>query len=167
MTIDQISNILRSELYNNGYEYGFSADGKRYLPDTSRGFDSEYYKLSCTIYTVQEPKATMEERLGTCIDAVVLMKHMLDELNVKSRIWLLHNKDKNKAHTILTFEAEDKIVYLELTPQFSKPWYGKPITFASEQEFIETYKNEWGDIYVVTDSVVIGEQPHFLLDKLN
>ena len=129
MNINEICVILKSELYNNGYEYGFSADGKRYLPDTSRGFDSEYYKLSCTIYTVQEPKDTMEERLGTCIDAVVLMKHMLDELNVKSRIWLLHNKDKNKAHTILTFEAEDKIVYLELTPQFSKPRIS-PASFA-------------------------------------
>ncbi len=167
MNINEICDILRAELYNNGYEYGFTAHGKRYKPDVSCGFDSEYYRLSCTIYTVQEPKTTMEEKLGTCIDAVVLMKHMLDKLNVESKIWLLHNKDKNKAHTILTFEAENKIVYLELTPQFSKPWYGNPILFSSEQELIASYKNEWGDIYDVTDSVVIGEQPYFLLNKFN
>lgn len=33
MTISEICDILRKELYNNGYEYGFVLDGKKYKPN--------------------------------------------------------------------------------------------------------------------------------------
>ena len=45
MTISEICNILRKELLNNEYEYGFYLNGKRYIPDVSLGFDEEYILL--------------------------------------------------------------------------------------------------------------------------
>ena len=131
------------------------------------GFDKEYYHLSNTIYRVQEPQVTLREKIGTCIDAVVVMKSILDMLNVSCKIWLLYNKKKNKMHTILTFSAEDKIVYLELTPRSSPKRYGQEIIYSNEQELLQEYKNNGYDISDVTDLVIIGKQPLFLLDRIN
>ena len=95
MTIIEICDMLKKELLNNGYEYGFVADGKKYKPDMSNGFDSEYYQQSLTIYRVQEPLVTMKEKIGTCVDAVLVMKRILDIHGIFSKIWLLYNKEKN------------------------------------------------------------------------
>ncbi len=132
----------------------------------NNGFDNEYYRLSTTIYIVQEPTVTLKEKIGTCVDAVLVMKSILDKLNVPSKIWLLYNTSKNKIHTILTFESEGKIVYLELTPKSSKSWYGQEIVYSSEQEFLHEYKNNGYDISDVKNLIIVGEQPHFLLNKL-
>ena len=166
MTIKEICNILKSNLYNNGFEYGFIVDGRKYKPNMKNGFDNDYYHLSITIYTVQDPSITLKEKIGTCVDAVLAMKSILDSLNVSSKIWLLYNKKKNKVHTILTFEAENKIIYLELTPQSSKTWYGQEIVYRSEQEFLSTYENYDYDISDVTNMIVVGQRPYFLLNKL-
>ena len=166
MTIKEICNILKSNLYNNGFEYGFIVDGRKYKPNMKNGFDNDYYHLSITIYTVQDPSVTLKEKIGTCVDAVLAMKSILDSLNVSSKIWLLYNKKKNKVHTILTFEAENKIIYLELTPQSSKTWYGQEIVYQSEQEFLSTYENYDYDISDVTNMIVVGQRPYFLLNKL-
>lgn len=165
-TIQEICNILRAELFNTDYEYGFVVNGQKYKPNMENGFDKDYYHLSTTIYRVQDPVTTMKEKIGTCVDAVLVMKQLLDNLKIPNKIWLLYNKQKNKVHTILTFEAEDKLVYLELTPQSSKAWYGKEIIYSNEQEFLLEYKNNGYDISDVTDSIVIGQQPEFLLAKL-
>ena len=165
MTIKEICDILRSDLYNNGFEYGFVLNGQKYKPNMNDGFATEYYRLSTTVYLVQEPKVTLKEKIGTCIDATLVMKSILDELSIPCKIWLLHNK--NKAHTILTFSAEDKIVYLELTPQSSKKWYGQEIIYPSEQALLQEYKNIGYDVSDVTDLIIIGEQPLFLLEKIN
>ena len=167
MTIKEICDILKSDLYNNGFEYGFILNSQKYKPNMNAGFDKEYYHLSKTIYLVQDPMVTLKEKIGTCIDSVLVMKSILDKLGVLCKIWLLHNKKKNKAHTILTFSAEDKIVYLELTPQSSKKWYGKEIIYSSEQELLQEYKNNGYDISDVTNLIIIGEQPLFLLDTIN
>lgn len=167
MTIKEICDMLKSDLYNNGYEYGFILNGQKYKPNMSGGFDEEYYRLSNTIYLVQEPKVTLKEKIGTCIDVVLVMKSILDKLGVSCKIWLLHNKSKNKVHTILTFAAEDRIVYLELTPQFSKKWYGQEIIYSSEQELLKEYNQNGYDVSDVTDLIIIGEQPLFLLDKMS
>jgi len=148
-----------------GYEYGFIVDGKKYKPDMSR-FDEEYYQLSKTVYLVQDPLVTMKEKIGTCVDAVVVMKYLLDEKKVPNKIWLLYNKVKNKVHTILTFEAGGEIVYLELTPQSTKECYGHALMYADENELIQSYVEKGYDISDVTDRVVVGEQPVFLLEKL-
>ena len=166
MTITEICTMLRNELFNTGYEYGFIANGKRYKPDMSNGFDSEYYQKSLTIYRVQDPCVTKKEKLGTCVETVLVIKQLLDELHVPCKLWLLHNKSKNKVHTIPTFEAEGKVVYLELTPQSAKPWYGKEIVYNSEQEFLDEYTKNNYDVSDVTNAIVIGEQPMFLLEKL-
>ncbi len=167
MTIKEICDILKSNLYNNGFEYGFVLNGQKYKPNINVGFDKEYYHLSTTIYLVQDPQITLKEKIGTCIDAVLVMKSILDKLNVSCRIWLLHNKKKNKMHTILTFSAEDKIVYLELTPQSSKKSYGQEIIYSNEQSLLQEYKNNGFDISDVTDLIIVGEQPLFLLEKIN
>ena len=167
MTIKEICDILRSKLYGKGFEYGFVVDGQKYKPNMENGFDNEYYHLSTTIYTVQDPSVTLKEKIGTCVDAVLVMKFILNNLNVENKIWLLFNKKKNKVHTILTFEAESKIIYLELTPQSSKSWYGKEIIYTSEQEFLSKYRNNDYDISDVTNLIVVGQRPYFLLNKLN
>ena len=166
MTITEICDVLRKELMNNGYEYGFVVDGKTYKPDMSNGFDEEYYNLAQTISIVQNPAVTMQEKTGTCIDAALVMKHLLDALHVPGRIWLLYNPKKNKVHTVLTFEAEGKVVYLELTPQSAKEWYGKELVFADEREFCQWYEEKGYEISDVTARVVVGQRPLFLLEKL-
>ena len=166
MTITKLCEMLKSELLNNGYEYGFIAEGKKYKPDMSNGFDKEYYQHSLTIYRVQDPLVTMKEKIGTCVDAVLVMKHILDMHGVSGRIWLLYNKEKNKVHTVLTFEAESKVVYLELTPQSGKACYGKELVYEDEQMFLQELEKQNYDVSEVTASVRIGEQPEFLLDKL-
>lgn len=163
--ITELCDLLRKELLNNGYEYGFVVDGKKYKPDMS-GFDEEYYRLSATIYRVQDPSVTMQEKIGTCIEAVTVMKYLLDAQNVPNKIWLLYNRTKHKVHTVLTFEAEEKVVYLELTPQSAKDWYGKELVYADEREFLQEYEENGYEVSDVTGRVVVGEQPMFLLEKL-
>ena len=165
MIIKEICDILKSYLYNNGFEYGFILNGQKYKPNMEAGFDKRYYHLSNTIYLVQDPMVTLKEKIGTFIDAVLVMKSILDKLNVSCKIWLLQKK--NKMHTILTFSAEDKIVYLELTPQSSKKWYGQEIIYSNEQALLQEYKNNGYSICDVTDLVIVGEQPLFLLEKIN
>ena len=167
MTTIKICDMLRAELFNNDYEYGFVVNGQKYKPNMENGFDKEYYHLSTTIYNVQDPATTTKEKIGTCVDAVLVMRWLLDKHNIPNKIWLLHNMQKNKVHTVLTFEAENKVVYLELTPQSSKAWYGKEIIYSNEQEFLREYENNGYDVSDVTDSIVIGQQPEFLLAKLN
>ena len=96
MTICEICNVLRTELYDDGYEYGFVVNGQKYKPNMENGFDEKYYRLSTTIYRVQEPITTMKEKIGTCVDAVLVMKWLLDKHNIPNKIWLLHNMQKNK-----------------------------------------------------------------------
>ena len=167
MTIKEICDILRSYLYHNGFEYGFVLNGQKYRPNMDIGFDKGYYHLSNTIYRIQDPVVTLKEKIGTCIDAVVVMKSILDKRNVPCKIWLLHDKKKSKLHTILTFSAEDKIVYLELTPLSSKKWYGQEIIYSNEQALLQEYGDDGHDISDVTDRVIIGERPLFLLEKMN
>ena len=167
MTIKEICNILRAELLNNDYEYGFVLNGQKYKPNMGNGFDNEYYHLSKTIYCVQDPVVTLNEKIGTCVDTVLVMKSILDKLNVPCKIWLLCNKKKNNLHTILTFTAENKIIYLELTPQSSKAWYGQEILYSNESDLIQEYENNGYDISDITNLIIIGQQPKFLLDKLS
>ena len=144
MEIVELCDLLRKELFNNGYEYGFVVDSQKYKPNMENGFDNEYYHLAKTISCVQDPAITKKEKIGTCIDTVLVMRQILDEYKVPSKIWLLYHKGKNKAHTVLTFEAEGKVVYLELTPQSSKPWYGKEVVYENEQAFLQKQENNEG-----------------------
>ena len=167
MTIKEICDILKAELYNKGFEYGFILNGQKYKPDIKNGFDNDYYHLAKTISLVQEPSVTLKEKIGTCVDTVIVMKSILDKLNIPSKIWLLYNKQKNKVHTILTFEAENKIVYLELTPQSSKSWYGQEIIYSSEQVFLHEYVSNGYDISDISTMLIVGQRPYALLNKLN
>jgi len=166
MKIVEICDALRAELMNNGYQYGFIVDSQIYKPNMAGGFDAAFYHLANTISRVQDPVLTRKEKVGTCIDAVLVMRQILNECNVPSKIWLLYQKEKNKVHTVLTFAAEGKTVYLELTPQSSKPWYGQEIVYENEQAFLQAQQNNGNEASDVTDKVIVGERPHFLLEKL-
>jgi len=166
MTIIEICDMLRAELMHNGYQYGFVVQGQIYKPNMANGFDAAFYHLANTISRVQDPALTRKEKVGTCIDAVLVMQQILGEYNVPSKIWLLYQKEKNKVHTVLTFAAEGKTVYLELTPQSSKPWYGREIVYESEQAFLQAQQSGGSEVTDVTEKVIVGERPHFLLEKL-
>ena len=132
MLILEACELLKRELLDNGYEYGFYLNGISYRPDMTKGFDKEFFERLLIDYRIQSPEDTMKAKLGTCNDAVVLMKSILDKHSVPSKIWLLHDIHNNKFHTVLTFYLENKTVYLELTPQSGKPWYGKEIIIAQK-----------------------------------
>ena len=163
MKITEICDILRQELYQNDYQYGFYYDGRKCIPDFSNGFDAEFFNLQKTIYRIQNPRDTMKEKIGTCIDAVMVMKSILDEINVQSKIWLLYHNAKRTPHTILTFEAEKKLVYLELTPQSNKPWYGKEIIFNDERDRVKEFREKDFIIIEVTEKIIIGDHSDALL----
>jgi len=164
--IQRICKLLKDELLDNGYEYGFYLNGKTYKPDTSNGFDEEFFGRLLSEYRIQDPNDTKRAKVGTCNDVVVLMKSILDEQDVPSKIWLLHDGQHGKFHTVLTFCVEDKTVYLELTPQSAKPWYGKEKVFDDEQGFISEYGKDGCEVIEITDSVVIGEAPEFILSRM-
>ena len=135
MNIAYLCDILRKELLENGYEYGFLLNGAKVKPDFTAGFDREYDRLTRIAYRVQSPAVTRKEKIGTCIEAVLVMQELLDQQNISNKIWLLYQRKKGKAHTVLTFQAEEKTVYLELTPQSAKPWYGKELLYENEADF--------------------------------
>ncbi len=161
MGINDICDLLRQEFYHN-YEYGFYLDGEKYKPNVKKGFDKEFLILLQTSYIVQNPTDTLREKIGTCIDVDVAMGELLKSIKISYKIWLLHDKNKSKKHTILTFEAEGKVVYLELTPQSSKPWYGKEIVYICEKALINDFQSKNYDITNVTEKIVIGAPPEFL-----
>ncbi len=166
MLIREICDLLKREFIDNGYEYGFWLDGRTYRPDPAKGFDEAFYQLLLTVYRVQSPEDTRRERIGTCNDVAVLTKAMLDERGVPSRIWLLHDAQRNRCHTVLTFEAERKTVYLELTPRFAKPWYGKELLYENEQSFLDARRQESCEPIDVTEAVAVGKAPDFILSRL-
>lgn len=166
MLILEACELLKKELLDNGYEYGFYLNGTSYKPDMTKGFDIEFFERLQTEYRIQSPEDTMKAKVGTCNDTVVLMKSILDKHSIPNKIWLLHDIPNKKFHTVMTFYLEDKTVYLELTPQSRKPWYGKEIIFDSEQDFVNEYKKNNCDVIDVTDDVIIGKAPGFLLSRM-
>ena len=166
MLLQEVCELLKKELLDNGYEYGFFLNGTSYRPDMTKGFDKEFFERLLTEYRIQSPEDTKKAKVGTCNDVVVLMKSILDKHRVPSKIWLLHDFKNSKFHTVLTFCLESKTVYLELTPQSGKPWYGKEIIFDSEQSFVNEYKKNDCDVIDVTDDVIIGKAPDFLLSRM-
>ncbi len=165
MHINEICVLLKKELLNNNYEYGFCLNGIKYKPNMSNGFDDDFFHVLSTVYRIQDPNDTMREKIGTCNDIVVLMKSFLDEHNVPSKIWILHNLENNKYHTVLTFSADGKIIYLELTPQSKKPWYGKEIIYDNEQGFLAEYRDNKCKVYDVTGLTLIGKTIDELLSE--
>lgn len=163
MEIKRICDLLRNELYNNNFEYGFYLEGKKYKPNMNNGFDKEFFNLLLTKYKVQNPIDTMREKIGTCNDVVLVMKKILDEEKINNKIWLLHNTEKNKVHTILTFKVCEKIVYLELTPQSNKSNYATEIIYNTEYEFINYFEKQGFEVIDITNDIIPGEYPNFSL----
>ena len=105
----------------------------------------------------------MKEKIGTCIAAVIATHSILDDINVHSHISLSSHTAKRTPHTILTFEAEEKLVYLELTPQSNKPWYGKEIIYNDERDLIKEFRGKDFVIIEVTEKIIIGDHSEALL----
>ena len=161
MLISEICGLLKKELLDNGYEYGFLLNGKKYKPDVDR----EFFDLLSMVYHIQNPNDTMREKIGTCNDIALLMKSILDEYDIPNKMWTLHDLTKNKYHTVLTFSAENKAVYLELTPQSSKSWYGKEIIYDNEQSFLDEYRKQY-EVFDVTDMITVGKTLETLMNEL-
>ena len=66
--------LLKKELLDNGYEYGFYLNGTTYKPDMTKGFDKEFFECLLTQYRIQDPGDTMRAKGGTCHDAVIIGK---------------------------------------------------------------------------------------------
>lgn len=164
--IKEVCGLLKDELLDNGFLYGFYLNDKRVVPDISLGFDKEFARLLTTEYRVQSPEVTRREKVATCLDAVVVMKDILKLKNIDSTIWMIYKKEKHKVHSVLTFEISDKVVYLELTPQSGKANYGKEILFDSVKDFEDYWINQ-GYILKNIDALCIpGVNPSFFTDML-
>lgn len=163
MTTTQLCTLLKQELLNGDYDYGFFFDGRRYVPNRQSGFDASFAQAMTTLYRIQEPSVTMEQKIGTCIDAVLVMKALLEPLRVPNKIWLVYHRATKTPHTVLTFTCKGKVVYLELTPRSSKPWYGKEILYDDEQAFLAHFRAEGYEVTDVTGRVIPGASPDSLL----
>lgn len=159
--ISEICELLRKELYNTGYEYGFFLNGERCVPDMSKGFNRDFQKHLLHDYRIQDPEICKREKIGTCIEAVLIMKDILDGRKIPSRIWAIHNRTKNTNHCIMTFTCDGKIIYLELTPQSSKDNYGKEIIYSDTEEFQKDFETKGYDITEITEQVIVGSSPEF------
>lgn len=92
------------------------------------------------------------------------MKEILSEQTIESRIWMLFLKEKRKVHSVLTFEIDGKIVYLELTPQSGKSNYGKEILFEGIEEFVSFWEQQGFTVSDITDKCTPGANPDFFMD---
>lgn len=164
--ITEICQILKNELLDNGYSYGFYVDNKRIVPNTALGFDTEFARLLTTEYRIQLPEITMREKAGTCLDAVLVMKALLNSQGIESKIWMIYQPEKKKVHSILTFELLSQVIYLELTPQSGKPNYGKEMLFSNEEDFTGYWEKQGYLIQEITDICIPGADPAFFMDKV-
>lgn len=163
--LNEICQLLKDELIDNGYMYGFYLKDRRVIPNTSLGFDVEFANLLTSEYRIQEPKVSRREKVATCLDAVLIMKEILSEQDIESKIWMLFLKEKGKVHSVLTFEIDGKIVYLELTPQFRKSNYGKEILFEGIEEFFSYWEQQGYIVSDITDMCKPGANPDFFMGK--
>ena len=83
MNITEACDLLRKELYHSGYVYGFLLDNVKHTPDSSKGFDNDYYQLSLSSYRIQAIEDTKREKIVTCLDAVLVMKDLLDQHSIQ------------------------------------------------------------------------------------
>lgn len=67
--IVEILRLLKTELLDNGYLYGFYLNNRRVVPNMSLGFDEEFSRLITTEYRIQSPEITKREKVATCLDA--------------------------------------------------------------------------------------------------
>ena len=72
-------------------------------------------------------------------------------------------RDSIKRGEQTLFEAEEKLVYLELTPQSNKPWYGKEIIYNDERDLIKEFREKDFIIIEVTEKIIIGDHSDALL----
>ena len=161
--IARICDLLRSELYGNGYRYGFCLDGSVVVPDASKGFDEAFGRLLAAQYRIQPPELTRKAKAATCLDAVLVMKDILRENGFDSRIWMVFDRERKKPHAVLTFTADQAAVYLELTPQSGKENYGKELVFEEEEAFIRYWEQKNCLIREITELCVPGRRPDFFL----
>ena len=134
------------------------------VPNMSLGFDEEFSRLITTEYRIQSPEITKREKVATCLDAVMVMKDILDKQSIESKIWMIFQKEKKKVHAILTFELLSEVVYLELTPQSGKANYGKELLFADEEELLGYWIEQGYLVQDITSICKPGADPSFFMN---
>ena len=164
--IVEMCELLRKELFENGYSYGFFLDEKKVVPNISLGFDEEFYRLLTTEYRIQSPEISKREKVATCLDAVLIMKEILLNRDIESKIWMIFQEERKKVHSVLSFELLGQVVYLELTPQSGNKNYGKEILFGSEEEFVEYWEEQNYLVREITHLCEPGAEPTFFLEML-
>ena len=164
--IVEMCELLRKELFENGYSYGFFLDEKKVVPNISLCFDEEFYRLLTTEYRIQSPEISKREKVATCLDAVLIMKEILLNRDIESKIWMIFQEERKKVHSVLSFELLGQVVYLELTPQSGKKNYGKEILFGSEEEFVEYWEEQNYLVREITHLCEPGAEPTFFLEML-
>ena len=63
MTINEACNLLKEELLDNGYEYGFCLNGITYKPDFTKGFDNMFFERLLKEYAFKPQKIQSRQRL--------------------------------------------------------------------------------------------------------
>ena len=88
MTIQEARDLLKGELPDSGYEYGFYLNGAKHRPDPALGFGVGFQRALLTDYRIQNPADPQREKIGTCSDVTLLMKILPASRGVPGKIWL-------------------------------------------------------------------------------
>ena len=96
----RICGLLKDELLDNGYSYGFYLKGRRIVPNVSLGFDEEFARLITTEYRIQSPEISRREKVATCLDAVLVMEDILNGQDIESKIWMIYQTEKESSFRI-------------------------------------------------------------------
>lgn len=53
-------------------------DSKRYVPDSDKEFDEDFFSSLLMDYRIQKTEVTNSEKIGTCLDVILVMKATRD-----------------------------------------------------------------------------------------
>lgn len=162
MTIQEARDLLKGELPDSGYEYGFYLNGAKHRPDPARGFGVGFQRALLTDYRIQNPADPQREKIGTCSDVTLLMKILPASRDVPGKIWLPDYARGKKFHAILTFETEARVVYLELPPNPESPGMERNCSTQAKPG----YRKADCKLTDITDSVRAGSAPEFILSRI-
>ena len=114
MELEDIKTIYDILEYMNNIEYGYiDINGNRHIKEL-KGFR--------TIYRTSSIFDTIENKIGTCIEQVALMKYLCDKINVKSKMFctrIYESDDYNDLeseehmHCFILAYIDDKVYHIE------------------------------------------------------
>lgn len=121
MTIDEIKTT--QDVYNyidENIEYGWiDYKGEKHL-NTMKGFRRDYRSMSLD--------EILENKLGTCIEQVYLMKYLLDKINIKNKMFCCrifepddygNLNEEEHMHCFILYHENGKVYHME-HPNFDR-----------------------------------------------